>query len=173
MRQLSVTIGTAVAGGLPGTIISAIVPPNSWANNKVMWIRGFYQFTIAGGGLPPMVNVTESIASTQGGPTLLPTPGAFAPVAGTFSTWIQRNLVRIGSNIYVWDFGDTMQKNFANRNDNVQHVIQHVATAPPFDFSVQMQVDVRMIIPGGLIGSSITCLFGESFLEQATNLGGL
>jgi len=82
-------LGTANAGADLLSILR-IIPPNSWANGKALLIRGWYLFTIAGGGLPPFYNVTEFVRSTQGNNTALLTPAAFAPVAGLYGTWIER-----------------------------------------------------------------------------------
>lgn len=173
MRQLSSLLGTANMGAGPTAVFSAIIPPNSWANGKCLLIRGWYLFTIGGGGLPPNYNVTEFIGSTQGATSALLTSAPFVPIAGIFGTWIERRLIRMDPVIRVFDMGDVMQKNYANRFDNQIHVIQHTATAPPFDYTQQMQVDLLFNLPPTLPSGAIQGRFCESFLEQATNLGKL
>jgi len=173
MRQLSSLLGTANAGAGPTAVFSAIIPPNSWANGKALLIRGWYLFTIAGGGLPPFYNVTEFVRSTQGNNTALLTPAAFAPVAGLYGTWIERRLVRMDPIIRILDMGDVMQFHWANQYNNVIHVQQHAAAVPPFDYSQQMQVDLLFNLPPTIPLGSLAGQFCESFLEQATNLGKL
>ena len=173
MRQIPILLGNANAGGGNQSIISAYVPASSWALNKNLLIRGFYLMTIPVGPLPPAYNVTEFINNGQSGPIALPTPGGFPPIAGQFTTWIQRNIVRIDPIQYGCDLGDVMKHNFANTNDTLAHVVTIAATIPPFDYSIPIQVDLQVNMPPTIPGATIVALWAEAFLEQATNLGKL
>lgn len=173
MKQIPTQIFTAISAAGPSTLASAFVPANSWAMGKLLMIRAFYVMTLPGAGTPPTYNIAEGLGITGAGVTPLPTPAAFIPAPGTFSTWIQRHLIRIDPDIWVLDQGDCMQFNFANFTDNVQHVIQVPALVPPYDYTAQIQVDLLATIPPTYPGVTMQCMWCESFLEQGTNLGKL
>ena len=173
MRQIPTQTGIAIAGAGAQPIISAFVPAGSWAQTKNLLIRGFYVMTLPAPGAPPTLNILETMNSIQTGPVSLPAPGAFAVTAGIYSTWIQRNLVRVATDIWMCDLGDVMVHSFANNLQNLVHVIQVPPLIPPYDFTVPFTVTVEMNITGPYPGAQIQCIWAEAFLEQGTNLGRL
>jgi hypothetical protein len=173
MRQLPSLPGTAIAGGGATAIISCFVPASSWAMQKSLFIRGWYQLTFPGGPAVPGYSITEAVSITGGGTFNYPIPPPFTATPGAFTTWIERNFIRIDPDIWFLDRGDVMQFNFANFDDNISHVIQAPPGLPPYDFSSQIQIDILATLPGTFPGATLQCMWAEAFLEQGTNLGKL
>ena len=171
MRQIPSQAGTAFAGGGPTAVFSAYVPGGSWGMQKNLFIRGAYSLTF-GPGIPvPGYNILETIYSPQLGSVSLPAGAGFLATPGYFSTWIQRNLIRVDPDILMMDLGDCMQHNWANSNNNIAHVLTIGASLPPYDYTQPMQIDLQLDLPGTYPGATATGLWMEAFLEQGTNLG--
>jgi len=173
MRQIPTLAGVATGNATATPIISAFIPASSWGTGKCLIIRGFYKFHIPAAGMPPTYNVTESVQIPNAATIVLPTPPAFIPLPGEYTTWIQRNIVRFDPNMHVTDLGDVMQHNWANLYDSSYHVIPVAPLIAPFDYSTPIQIDLQVTMPIAPAACTITCLWCEAFLEQATNLGKL
>lgn len=173
VKQLPTQIFTATATGAPERLIEVYVPANSWALNKNLIIRGFYVMTVPAALGPPFLTIGEDIVTSQSAAVPLLVSAPFAAPAGTYTTLIERDLVRIDPNIWACDQGDVMQFNWANRYDMQSHMIPISASVPPFDYTVQIQVAIELTIPVTIPGLTIQCLWAEAFLEQAVNLGTL
>lgn len=173
MRQIPSQINTAIGGGGATAVFSAFIPGDSWATSKNMFMRGFYQLTFPAGPPVPGYNILETIYCPQFGIQALPAAGPFVATTGTYSTWIQRNFIRVDPDIWMMDLGDCMQFNWANFDDGVNHVLQVPATIPPYDYTQPIQIDLQFALPGGFPGAILQPIWMEAFLEQGTNLGRL
>jgi hypothetical protein len=172
VRQLPTQIFNALAPGANQTIVRVFVPGSSWGFFKNIAIRCIYQMTIGPAGFAG-ATIPETIAITGAAGTAMLVSAPFTGVAGVYNTWIERDLQRADPNILVWDEGDVMAHNWANRYDAIQHVITVPALVPPFDYTSQIEIDLQVSIPVGPPNIAITCLFAEAFIEQGTNLGTL
>lgn len=173
MKQIPILLGAAGAGGPSSPVITAYVPANSWAQNKLLLIRGYYILNFPAGAPVPGYNITENWNTPQIGGTAFPIPAAFLAAAGTFTTTIERCFIRQDPDIVGFDRGDTMQFNFANFYDAISHITTGVALTPPIDYTVEIPISLEFQLPGTFPGATITAMWAEAFLEQALNLGRL
>lgn len=163
MKRLPVTISTIHAGAGAGPLVSVLIPANSWAEGKLLMVKAFYELVKPGPGPFPAWNIVESIATDQSLALVLPGPGAYVPVAGLFSTFIQRNIIRLDPDLWMMDLGDTMLFSFANDDDNNQHIGPVAAAVPPFDFTIPMTVTLNFTVPATVPGAFIKCFWAEAF----------
>lgn len=173
MKQIPASTSTAVDSGGPTPVFSAFVPGSSWAQGKILMIRGWYDFIIPAGPFPPTYDVQEGIISSQSALHAFLGLPPFLPIAGQSRNWIQRDIIRIDPDLWYFDIGETSVNSFANSYQNLQYVAPMGATAPPYDFSQPIQIDLTFDMIGGIAGAQIVGRFVEAFLEQGTNLGAL
>lgn len=173
MRQIPTLLGNATSNGINSAMITSFVPANSWGFNKLLMIRGWYQMTVHAPGPGVPVNIREFVTTVAGGAVALPTSPAITPAIGQFTTFIERAVIRIGNFLYAFDYGDVAQFNWANKYNGVQHVIAMLPVGPPYDFAAAIDIKLEFNIPVLPSVIDMNCVWAESFLEQATNLGKL
>lgn len=171
LRQIPTLAGSTNSGDGITPVMTAYVPASSWALNKLLLIRGIYQLTLPT-GVPNNYNMNEYISITGAPATgmLIPT-SIVTSAGGVYSTMRFVMAIRYDPFIYALDEADAMQHNWLNLFDSQEHAMIINPTSPPFNYGAQIEVSINAELPSGVPGANLTCLWCESFLEQATNLG--
>lgn len=173
MRQIAGKISTLTSGGGGNAIFTAFVPANSWGLGKMILIRGIYSLVLPAGPFLFGYSISESMNALHGINQVLPVSTFPAPAPGTYTTYIERCYIRDDPNILCFDRGDCMQHNWANKDDNISHVLTMGPVAGPFNYTQSQQLDLFFQLPVAPLGATITGIWIECLMEQAINLGTL